>query len=363
MAARRNKLSDDLTFYRFIIENLPIAVITVNSELRITSFNPWAEKVTGYSAKEAAGLYCGDILQGGMCKMDCPLKRALNHQNAILQLDTTIQDKRGRTIPVRQNTAALLDHDGQLIGGVEAFQDVSYLKTLEEEKANLISMVAHDMKSSVAIIGGFVLRIMNKATSMSEAKQTKYLQIIKKEVVKLESIITDFLEFSRLRAGKLKLNFSATSVDTELMELFEAYHPRALKRGINLELQSADALPIIEADAQRLHRVFTNLLDNALKFSQKGGKITIATEETDQNIIVKFIDEGRGIDPRDRPHIFEPFHRGHARKKRDGFGLGLAAVRTLVEGHGGWVRVESELGKGSVFTVVLPKISNDDVQQ
>jgi signal transduction histidine kinase len=224
-------------------------------------------------------------------------------------------------------------------------------------------MVAHDMKSSVAIIGGFVLRIMNKATSVSEEKQTKYLQIIKKEVVKLESTIVDFLEFSRLRAGKLKLNFSATSVDTELMELFEAYHHRALKSGINLELQSADALPIIEADAQRLNRVFTNLLDNALKFSQEGGKITIATEETDQNIIVKFIDEGRGIDPRDRPHIFEPFHRGHARKKRDGFGLGLAAVRTLVEGHGGWVRVESELGKGSVFTVVLPKTSNDDVEQ
>ncbi len=350
-----NKDVQDLTLYRFIIDSLPVGILAVNSQLKITSFNPRAEAMTGYSAKEAMGRYCGKILQGGMCNINCPLKTVINRQNPIVRLDTTIQNKRGETVPVRMNTSALLDDEGRLIGGVEAFQDISHIKALEREKANLTSMIVHDMKSSLAIIGGFVLRALSKNGPIGEEKQEKYLEIVRKEGGKLESLIDDFLEFSRLQTGTLRLNFTTTSLDRELIEIVEAYQPKALQHGIKLELELKEALPIIEADANRLHRVFTNLLGNALKFSKEKAKITITTQVTDQDIIIKFIDQGPGIDPRDLPYIFEPFHRGQNRGKVEGFGLGLAAVKAIVEGHGGRVFVESELGKGSVFTVVLPK--------
>ena len=144
----------DLTFFKFVIQSLPVAVATVNSQLNITGFNPSAEGLTVYSAEEALGRYCGEILQGGMCHSECPLRRVLHNQRRIVRIETTVRGKWGETIPVRMNTAALLDEDGKLIGGLEAFQDISRLKALQREKANLISMFAHDMKSPAVAIQG-----------------------------------------------------------------------------------------------------------------------------------------------------------------------------------------------------------------
>jgi len=345
----------DLNFYGFVINSLPIAVLTVNSELKITGFNPRAEQLTGYSKKEAMGHYCGDILRGGMCKINCPLKTVIKKRQAIVQLDTTITGKSKKTIPVRMNTAGLFDNEGRLLGGLEAFQDISRLKALEREKANLISMFAHDIKSSLTIIGGFVLRMLKKRDSLDEEKQIKYLDIMKNETGRLSFLVNDFLEFSRLQTGKLKLEFSATSLDKELMELFDAYQVKAKQAGNHLELENEEVLPIIEADANRLRRVFNNLLDNALKFSKSEGAITISTDQTEKDIVVQVKDEGVGIDSNDLPYIFESFNRGKGTETKEGFGLGLATVKAIVEAHGGRVLVKSELGKGSTFKVILPK--------
>ena len=339
----------ELNFYRFLINSLPIAVATVNSQFKITGFNPWAEQLTGYSEKEAVGRYCGEILQGGMCKINCPLKAVIKKRQAVIRLDTTITDRSKKTIPVQMNTAGFFDDKGQLLGGLEAFQDISHIKALEREKANLVSMFAHDIKSSLTIIGGFVLRLLKKKSQLEEEKQIEYLDIMKNETGKLSFLVNDFLEFSRLQTGRLKLEFSATSIDKELMELFDAYQEKAREAGIDLALENEEELSIIEADANRLRRVFTNLLDNALKFSKNEGAITISTHETNKEIVVKVKDEGVGIDPKDLPYIFESFHRGKGAETSDGFGLGLATVKAIVEAHGGSVRVESELGKGSVL--------------
>lgn len=346
---------DDLNFYRFVINSIPMAVVTVNSEFKITGFNPWAEQLTGYSEKEAMGRYCGEILQGGMCKINCPLRSVIKKRQTVVQLDTTITDRSEKTIPVRMNTAGLFDDEGRLLGGLEAFQDISRLKALEREKANLISMFAHDIKSSLTIIGGFVLRLIKMRPSLSEEKKVKYLDIMKNETGKLSFLVNDFLEFSRLQTGRLKLEFSPTSLDKELMELFDAYQVKAKQAGINLKLENEEELPIVEADANRLRRVFTNLLDNALKFSKSEGAVTISTDQTKKDIVVRVKDEGIGVDPEDLPYIFETFHRGKGAEKKEGFGLGLATVKAIVEAHGGQVHVKSELGKGSVFKVILPK--------
>jgi two-component system phosphate regulon sensor histidine kinase PhoR len=346
---------DGVNFYRFVIDSLPTAVLTVDADLKITGFNPWAEQMTGYEAAEAIGHYCGEILKGGMCEARCPLRTVLKGHKPLSLVETTIRDKWGENIPVRMNTAGLVDDQGRLIGGVESFQDVSRLKTLERERTHLISMFAHDMKSSLSIIGGFALRLLRKPSIIDEQKIGKYLDIIRKESIKLECLVDDFLEFSRLQTGKLKFDFGPSFLDKELMELVEAYQVKASESGINLELQNEEALPIIHADANRLRRVFTNLLDNALKFSRKGGNITVRTQENEDDVIVKVKDEGTGIANGDLPFIFDSFFRGDGAREKAGFGLGLAGVKAIVEGHGGRVLVDSELGKGSVFTVLLPK--------
>lgn len=343
------------SFCNFVIDSLPVGVVTVNPKRIITSFNPWAEILTGYSEKEALGRYCGEVLQGGMCKLHCPLTTAIYRRQPVLQTETTIQNKAGETIPVRMHTAALLDNKGDLIGAVEAFQDISSLKAMERERENLISMFAHDMKSSLAIIGGFALRLCRKAADLDERKQSDYLDIIQREVHRLDSLVTDFLEFARLQTGQLKLHFESTSLDKEIMELFDAYQSRAMQSGIRLALRNPKSLPPIEADPKRLRRAFTNLLDNAFKFSTQGGTVTLATKETDREVLISIIDEGRGIDPDDLPFIFDIFRRGKSAEEKAGEGIGLATVKAIVEGHGGKVTVKSKPGQGSTFTVILPK--------
>lgn len=347
----------DIAFCSFIIESLPIGVLTVSPELRVTSINRWGERLTGYSKEEAVGRYCGDVMQGGLCRTNCPLKTAIYHQHSEVRVDTTITNKRGQTIPVRMNTAALMDDNGNLIGGVEAFQDISRLKTLEREKDNLISMFAHDMKSSLTIIGGFVLRLLKKK-QLDDQKQKEYLNVIKRESGKLETLVNDFLEFSRLQAGRLKLNLSATSLDKELMELCDSYQLKASQAGLSLELKNDEALPIITCDTNKILRVFSNLLENAIKFSKGKGTITVSTHQTKDEAIVKVKDEGVGIAREELPYIFDSFHRSWDIDRREGFGLGLASVKAIVEGHGGRITVESEPGAGSTFSVFLPKKPN-----
>jgi len=345
----------DLAFYRFVIDSLPTAVLTVNADFKITSFNPCAEKVTGYTEAEAMGRFCGDILQSGMCRLHCPLRTAVRGKKPVSLVETTIRNKGGETIPVRINTAGLFDDEARLIGGVESFQNISRLKALEREKDNLISMLAHDMKSSLTVIGGFTRRLLTKGRTLNQAKQDEYLEMVRDQSDKLELLIEDFLEFSRLQTGKIKPNLGPTSLDKELMEIVYSYQLKASEMGIELKLENEAVLPIIQADARKLRRVFTNLLDNALKFSKEKGVITVTTEETPTEVIVKVEDEGIGISPDELPYIFDAFYRGVDTEGKGGFGLGLAGVKTIIEAHGGRVRVDSEPGKGSAFTVVLPK--------
>jgi two-component system phosphate regulon sensor histidine kinase PhoR len=238
--------------------------------------------------------------------------------------------------------------------------DVSHIKTREREKANLISMFAHDMRSSLAGIHGLGHRLSTKFSSLDDHTREEYLRVINREASKLEALVEDFLAFARLETGSLKMSLRKISVGTELHELFELYQPKAVQKGIELTIEVEEGLPVIEADAVRLRRVFTNLLDNALKFSKETGTVSIAAMVVAPSLVVKIRDQGIGIDPGEAPFIFDIFHRARTGEGKEGYGIGLATVKAIVEAHGGSVEVDSELGKGSVFTVYLPLTRQED---
>jgi two-component system phosphate regulon sensor histidine kinase PhoR len=357
-ADKDRKTSHDMSFYKFVINSIPTAVLSVNADLKITGFNPKATVETGYTEKEVLGRYCGEILRGSMCTDQCPLKSAIKEYRPVSFVATTIRKKNGETIPVRMNSAGLFDDGGRLLGAVESFWDISPLKAMQRERDNLISMFAHDMKSSITIIGGIVSRLLKRMNSLSNEKQKRHLEIIRKESANLEFIVNDFLDFARLRTEKLQLDLSSTPLDKELMELFDAYQNEAVRNQINFEFRKNETSSVIEGDAKHLRRVFTNILDNAFKFSKADTKITLISDARENEAIVKIIDQGCGIDPDDLPYVFDAFHRGKDTKRYKGSGIGLAAAKTIVEAHGGRIKVESRLGTGSEFTVILPKIKN-----
>lgn len=348
-------VDESLEFHRFVIDSVPLAIVTMDSEYRITGFNPRAEELTGYTADSAIGRPCREILQSALCDDGCPLKAVQDRRDRSLTTRTTLLDRTGRTVFVSVSTAALFDDEGKCLGAVEAIADISERVAMERERSNFISMLAHDMRSSLTGIHGLGLRLLRRPADMDEEKARKHLEIITKEAGKLEALVDDLLELSRIEAGRLKLSTTAVSLDKELEEIFETFKEKAAQQSIQLELLVGDILPMIEADPNRLRRVFVNLLDNAIKFSRKGGRIVISTQEKDREVMVAITDSGAGIPAEDLPFIFDIFHRGKTALGREGYGLGLATVKAIVEGHGGRIMVSSELDFGSTFTVFLPK--------
>jgi|GEM_PF-253087 len=338
-----------------LVNSLPLGVISVDDQFHITELNAQGEVILGIAQDQALGRHCWEVLKGAPCHERCPIRNVLAGRQEFAPMETVIHHPQRGPVPVRLSAARLQDAEGRTIGGVEVFQDISELKALERERGNIVSMFAHDMKSPLVSIQGFALRLLSDAARSGGERQTKYLDIIRKEAAKLEALVNDFLDFSRLELGRLTLNFSATDLTKELLELVEVYQERFDQAGINLAANLDENLPVIEADAPRLRRVFTNLLENALKYSPGGTSVRLEAEQTDGEILVRVRDQGIGIATEELPYIFDVFYRGQNKGQRQGHGLGLAGAEAIVRGHGGRVMVASELGKGSVFTVALPK--------
>lgn len=345
--------------FRGLVETMNEGLAVEDEKGILTYVNDKICDLWGHSRDEILGRLAVEFLKNAE-------KKTLKGQSGVGNLEgmapyeATWVREDGRKTPTMVSPVSIFDGQGNHRGKFSVITDVSHIKTLEREKANLVSMLAHDMRSSLAGIHGLGHRLSTKFCSLDDHTREEYLRIINKEASKLESLVEDFLEFSRLEVGSLKMNLGEVSVGIELKELFELYQPRALQKGIELKLEIEEALPVIEADAVRLRRVFTNLLDNALKFSKETGTISIVAKVVGRNLVVKIRDEGIGIDPDEIPYIFDIFHRTRTGGRKEGYGIGLATVKTIVEAHGGRVKVDSELGKGSVFTIYLPATRKED---
>lgn len=339
--------------YRTLVETMNEGVEMEDEAGNITYVNDRLCAMWGAPREAILGLRAVDYLDEEQQKALRPKLDRMG-RGEVISFEATWKGAGGKSVSTIVSTAPVFGPSGEYRGSFAVVTDISNLKVLERERANMTSMFAHDMRSSLAGIHGLALRLLNRVGQLTVEQQTEYLHIINRESTKLETLVEDFLEISRYETGRFQLSFQAVSLDRELIELFEVYQAKA-PRGIRVELEIEEALPLIEADANRLRRVFTNLLDNAMKFSKEGGLIIVSARETQDGIEIRVADDGIGIDPRELPFIFDIFHRGCGRKK-EGYGIGLATVKAIVEGHGGRVEVESEPGRGSTFAVHLPKL-------
>ncbi|NLI33560.1 MAG: PAS domain S-box protein [Deltaproteobacteria bacterium] len=339
--------------YRRLVESMNEGLQIEDESGIITYVNDKLCQMWGMPREEIIGRRAEEFIYESPAE---PLKAKMlkRREGEIQSFEMSWVTRERRRIHAVVSSVPILTPDGCYRGSFTVITDISHLKALEREKANIISMFAHDMRSSLSGIHGLGLRLLKHSQAMDEEKRVEYLRIINREAAKLEALVDDFLDFSRLETGRLKMQFRSTSLDKELVELFEIYQEKAQQKDMCIHLRIDQALPIIEADVNRLRRVFTNLLDNALKFSREKGNITVMAEESKHEVVIKVIDEGVGIEMAELPYIFDLFHRGPGGERKEGYGIGLATVKAIVEGHGGRVQVESKVGEGSVFTVHLP---------
>ena len=222
-------------------------------------------------------------------------------------------------------------------------------------KMDLVSALAHDMKTPLGVIIGYADTVMNRLIGRSEEKvSVEALQRIQQNADRIVNLVTGFLAASKAEAGRLDMAPRPVSVNGLIQEVARQLQTDLQKKGLTLELQLDEKLPDIRGDKTQLDRVFWNLVSNAIKFTPSGGKIFIRSSRNDTHFCVSVQDTGIGIAQDDLPLLYSQFRRLKGSAKIEGTGLGLFIVKTIVEAHRGTVQVESVEGQGSTFSVRIP---------
>jgi len=234
-------------------------------------------------------------------------------------------------------------------------RDQTRLRQLETVRRDFVANVSHELRTPVTAIHLLVETLQNGALGEPEEAAT-FVERIGQEVAHLRQMVDELLELSLMEAGERPLNPAPVPV-AELVHAADRLRPLAEERGVDLRFDVAAATPPVVGETSRLALVVRNLVHNAIKFTPQGGVVTVRAEpRAGERVALQVVDTGVGITADALPRIFERFYKADRARQRDGdgAGLGLAIARHTVEAHGGHISVESELGTGTVFTVVLP---------
>ncbi len=221
-------------------------------------------------------------------------------------------------------------------------------------QADLVSDVVHELRTPLTSIVGYS-KMLLITEDLDPALQRQFLETIHREATRMGNLVNDILELSRLESGRIRIAREPVALNAVVEEAAALLGQQARDKGLDLRLHLPTPSPTVLGDAQRLRQVFLNLLSNAIKYNRPGGWVAVRVEERPEgSVAVAVQDSGTGIAREHLPRLFEKFFRVDDEEVPKGSGLGLAIARQIVEAHGGRIEVESELGQGSTFTVVLP---------
>lgn len=246
---------------------------------------------------------------------------------------------------------------GERIGIVAVFRDVTHEAEVEQMKNDFVAMVSHELRTPLNAILGYTEMLRESVYGQISEQQTGVVKRIESNSQRLLRIVSDLLDQARIEAGQLIFHYNEFNPAVLLEAVHGVMDKAAQDKDLQLTGEISPALPPrLRGDSQRLQQVLINLVNNAVKFTQQG-EIIVRLEPHDEKSWACIVrDTGPGIPPQDQPHVFEPFRQvdGIATREHGGIGLGLSIVKRLVTRMGGEVRLESEAGRGSTFTVILP---------
>ncbi|NLA57907.1 MAG: cell wall metabolism sensor histidine kinase WalK [Firmicutes bacterium] len=248
----------------------------------------------------------------------------------------------------------------ELVGSVILLQDVSEARRLENMRRDFLANVTHELRTPLTSIRGFVEPLLDGTVS-DEKTRERYLGIVRDEAPRLSRLIDDILDLAKLESGSMSIAFDLLDIRELVFRVQNVFGPQAANKGIDLRSEVTSPKEgeeiLVLGDSDRLQQVLTNFLDNALRYTESGGVITVSVEASDTRVIVKVSDTGSGIDPEELPYVWERFYKADKsrEKSKKGTGLGLAISRGIIENHGGEVFATSKPGEGATFGFVIPR--------
>jgi signal transduction histidine kinase len=288
-----------------------------------------------------------------VCHTACPLLHP--PEDGRLYAEGIHHRADGFAITLADNYSPQYNEEGEITQIIANVRDMTRLREAEDLKQTLLSVISHELKTPVSIIKGYAGTLAREDANWDQETLADGLTVIEEEADRLDKLISNLLEASRLQAGGLKLQLSYVNLADVAKAAVENLQATTDKHTIVVEFP--EDYPFVKGDHERLREVVTNLIGNAIKYSPEGGLIKVGGEAGPVNTVRLYVsDEGIGIPPADQERIFERFHRVDNRLARQtpGTGLGLFLVRAVVQAHGGRVWVDSVPGQGSMFWVELP---------
>lgn len=382
-----------------ILHSLPDAVFVTDLQARITYFNRAAEKITGFRAHEAQGMYCKDVLKSGLCETECAVKRALDSDQNIFNIETTITTATSKTIPALVSASLIKDSAGKLVGYLYAFRDISPLKkvmgdleisraklaernaeldqAIEELKmtqeqllqaqkmeslGTLAGGIAHDFNNILTGILGFASLIRTKLPADSPIE--RYVVQIERSAVRAAELTSMILTFARRGRFEIK-TADLNEIVLEVLQILERTTDRSIKISHILSPKPC----YVDIDSAKMEQAVMNICVNAVESMPNGGELTIKTEVSfhyadslvqklpnqpvnGEYVGLSVIDTGAGMDGETRQRIFDPFFT--TKGESGGTGLGLAMVYGVINEFNGYIEVESTPGVGTAFRIYLP---------
>ncbi|MCC3375887.1 two-component system histidine kinase PnpS [Cohnella sp. REN36] len=357
LQGQMDELRQNETQLQSVLDNMISGVVMIGQDGKIQLYNRSAELLLGSSAKERVGRSYTEAKQ--QYELLQIIREALETHEPLHE-ELTVYYPEERLLEL--NLVPMRMGEDTEPGLLLVLQDVTAIRRLERMRSEFVANVSHELKTPVAAVKGFAETLLAGAVNDPETAQS-FLTIIHDESERLNRLIGDILELSKIESRRSPLQFSPVDLKIFLERLMEFMRTEAAKKSIEMELQVEEEL-FLEADEDRLGQILLNLLQNGINYTPDGGRVKIVAEyvegeaeaEGEDRVRITVSDTGIGIPKKDIPRIFERFYRVDKARSRSsgGTGLGLSIVKHLVELHHGSIRVESTVGVGTRFIIELP---------
>jgi signal transduction histidine kinase len=339
LASRLKKLEDEDELLGALVESLNEGTVAIDKHRRVIRINNSGRQLLDV---HAAVPFSVDLL---------PRDRALG-QSLAAALGGTVVERVETTVGRR--TLALTARPLGDGGAVLALFDLTGIRRLEAVRRDFVANVSHELKTPLTAIRGFAETLT--AELSSDGQHAQFAETIRANAERMQNLVDDLLDLSRIESGGWVPTPVLIDLSAAANEAAAPYRGDAQKHGSRFEVQIDPSAPTLRADPVALRQALGNLIENAVRYTPKGGTITIFSRSDNGTVIVGVRDTGSGIAREHLPRVFERFYRVDPARSRaaGGTGLGLAIVKHLVEAHGGHVRAESAVGRGTIISLFFP---------